>query len=153
MGTPEVRLLLPHEIEAMRADVERSPYDDVALMVTEDGRQRWRASRIVYTLGYFWEAAAERDTWKAEAEDRRAEVERLREALTLTTEDRDHFERTYDDLQERLEDEITERNRLRGERDRLVRDAAFYQRKLMKLIGRDGSDGGTGLPGEAVGGD
>ncbi len=114
MGTPDVKRLTAVEVFQVGQIAE---HWDPGAREVPIARQTLRC--LVYTLARLQEAAAERDTWRAEAEDRRAEVERLRDALNLTREDRDHCEHTYDALQKRLENEIAERNRLHGELEAL----------------------------------
>lgn len=118
MTDQPVKLLTPDEIAAMRTNLEG---------VIQVSEHEWRVQatleeliRIAHDrLDALIDAQAERDTWRAEAEDQRAAVLRLE----------------------------TERDRLLVANGALVR--ASRKPKKIKLL----RDGGTGLPGEAVGGE
>ncbi len=84
MGTPEVRLLTAEEIAAMRTNLEGviqvSEHEWRVLHTLEAQAAELERRRMQQQIVHEREAElrAERDTWKAEAEDQRAAAERLR---------------------------------------------------------------------------
>lgn len=107
----QVKLLTPDEIAAMRADLGKPmPH------FSESTGERWSDARIVATLEALAalahqrlddliDAQAERDTWRAEAEDQRARVSRLEAELEAGQERLDQMEQMHQAQTERLRDD------------------------------------------------